>query len=57
LCRPDFALAIVDTTHLSLKVRPDVCQLTSAGTVSCRPTTSTATVQISAHRPLCATDG
>jgi len=44
----EFTPTIVDATHLRLKVRPEVSQLTSTGTVSV-PITSTATVQIPAH--------
>lgn len=43
----DFTPTIVDANHLSLKVRPEVSQLTSTGAVSV-PISSTATVQIPA---------
>jgi pilus assembly protein CpaC len=43
----DFTPTIIDATHLSLKVRPEVSELTSTGAVSV-PITSTATVQIPA---------
>ena len=43
----DFTPTIIDSTHLSLKVRPEVSELTSTGAVSV-PITSTATVQIPA---------
>jgi pilus assembly protein CpaC len=43
----DFTPTIIDATHLSLKVRPEVSQLTSTGAVSV-PITSTATVTIPA---------
>jgi len=43
----DFTPTIIDANHLSLKVRPEVSQLTSTGAVSV-PITSTATVQIPA---------
>jgi pilus assembly protein CpaC len=43
----DFTPTIIDATHLSLKVRPEVSQLTSTGAVSV-PISSTATVQIPA---------
>lgn len=43
----DFTPTILDANHLSLKVRPEVSQLTSTGAVSV-PITSTATVQIPA---------
>jgi pilus assembly protein CpaC len=43
----DFTPTIIDATHLSLKVRPEVSQLTSTGSVSV-PLTSTATVTIPA---------
>ncbi|MGA8399849.1 MAG: type II and III secretion system protein family protein [Stellaceae bacterium] len=43
----DFTPTIVDATHLSLKVRPEVSQLTSTGAVSV-PISATATVQIPA---------
>jgi pilus assembly protein CpaC len=43
----DFTPTIIDATHLSLRVRPEVSQLTSTGAVSV-PITSTATVTIPA---------
>jgi pilus assembly protein CpaC len=43
----DFTPTVIDATHLSLKVRPEVSELTSTGAVSV-PITSTATVQIPA---------
>ena len=43
----DFTPTIIDANHLSLKVRPEVSQLTSTGAVSV-PITSTATVTIPA---------
>jgi pilus assembly protein CpaC len=43
----DFTPTVIDATHLSLKVRPEVSQLTSTGAVSV-PITSTATVTIPA---------
>jgi pilus assembly protein CpaC len=43
----DFTPTIIDATHLSLKVRPEVSELTSTGAVSV-PITSTATVTIPA---------
>jgi pilus assembly protein CpaC len=43
----DFTPTIIDSTHLSLKVRPEVSELTSTGAVSV-PITATATVQIPA---------
>jgi pilus assembly protein CpaC len=43
----DFTPTIIDATHLSLKVRPEVSQLTSTGAVSV-PISPTATVQIPA---------
>jgi len=43
----DFTPTIIDATHLSLKVRPEVSQLTTTGAVSV-PITSTATVTIPA---------
>jgi pilus assembly protein CpaC len=43
----DFTPTIIDANHLSLKVRPEVSQLTSTGAVSV-PISSTATVQIPA---------
>jgi pilus assembly protein CpaC len=43
----DFTPTIIDADHLSLKVRPEVSQLTSTGAVSL-PITSTATVTIPA---------
>jgi pilus assembly protein CpaC len=43
----DFTPTIIDATHLSLKVRPEVSELTSTGAVSV-PISSTATVQIPA---------
>jgi pilus assembly protein CpaC len=43
----DFTPTIIDATHLSLKVRPEVSQLTTTGAVSV-PLSSTATVTIPA---------
>lgn len=43
----DFTPTIIDATHLSLKVRPEVSELTSTGAVSV-PISSTATVEIPA---------
>jgi pilus assembly protein CpaC len=43
----DFTPTIIDANHLSLKVRPEVSQLTSTGAISV-PITSTATVTIPA---------
>jgi pilus assembly protein CpaC len=43
----DFTPTIIDPTHLSLKVRPEVSQLTSTGAVSV-PITATSTVTIPA---------
>jgi len=43
----DFTPTIIDSTHLSLKVRPEVSQLSTTGAVSV-PITSTATVTIPA---------
>jgi pilus assembly protein CpaC len=43
----DFTPTIIDATHLNLKVRPEVSELTSTGAVSV-PITSTATVTIPA---------
>lgn len=43
----DFTPTIIDATHLNLKVRPEVSQLTSTGAVSV-PITSSATVTIPA---------
>jgi pilus assembly protein CpaC len=43
----DFTPTIIDATHLSLKVRPEVSELTSTGAVSV-PISATATVEIPA---------
>jgi pilus assembly protein CpaC len=43
----DFTPTVIDATHLSLKVRPEVSELTSTGAVSV-PITATATVTIPA---------